>query len=332
MAAPPGRPGSDPVSWIRRLTSLEPPGGVAPVVVVGNFDGVHRGHQALVQAALEEAAQVGHGHPLPVVALTFDPHPARVVCPERAPASLMSLDEKARVLHDLGVSRLAVLPFSHDVSLWPAQVFARRVLQNALGAAVVVVGRHFRFGHGRAGDVRLLESLGGELGFKVRALDPVLHEGTAVSSTRVRQALARGSVEGARALLGRRFSVVGEVVHGDGRGRRLGIPTANLRIDGETVPGRGVYACWAGVAGRSQPAVVNIGCRPTFAGAEASVEAHLLDFDADLYGSSVSLEFEARLREEQAFPGPDALASQIRQDIVDARGILGLAPAAGPFG
>jgi riboflavin kinase/FMN adenylyltransferase len=307
---------------IHRLESLEPIGGVAPAVVVGNFDGVHRGHQALVHTALEEAAALGHGHPLRVVALTFDPHPARVLCPDRAPVSLMSLEEKAEALQQLGVSRLAVLPFSHEVSLWPPEAFARRVLQGALGAGVVVVGRHFRFGHGRAGDLPCLERLGESLGFRVRGLDPVLHEGTAVSSTRVRQALARGAVEGARALLGRRFALAGEVVRGDGRGRKLGIPTANVRVAGETVPGRGVYACWAGVGGVPRPAVVNVGHRPTFAGADISVEAHLLDFDADLYGTRLVLQFEARLREEQAFSGPDALVAQIHSDILEARRIL----------
>jgi riboflavin kinase/FMN adenylyltransferase len=299
-----------------RLESLAPRGWPHPAVSVGNFDGVHLGHQALAEVAVRDAHAMGG---LAVV-LTFDPHPSQVLSPDRAPRALMTVEQKAEVLGALGVDRLAVLPFTRELSLETPERFARLVLREALGAAVVVVGAGFRFGHRRAGDVRALEACGQAMEFRVHAMEPVLHEGAPISSTRIREALARGDVEAARDLLGRPFRVDGTVVPGAGRGRTLGIPTANLRPENETLPGSGVYACRCG----SQPAaaVVNIGRRPTFGEGATIVEAHLLDFEGDLYGSRLRVEFIARLREERRFPGRQALVAQIHEDIAAARAVL----------
>lgn len=304
-----------------RLDSLEPRGWPEAALAVGNFDGVHRGHQALVALAVADA-RAADGTP---VVLTFDPHPSRVLSPDRAPASLMTLDQKAEILAGLGVARLAVLPFTVELSRWEPAEFARRVLHRALGARVVVVGSSFRFGRGRSGDLSTLRRLGEELGFRTHGLRPVIARGGPISSTRIREALARGAVDAARDFLGRPFFVDGVVVRGEGRGRRIGIPTANLDVLNETVPGGGVYACWCRMPGTQEaptPAAVNIGRRPTFGGGQTTVEAHVLDFEGDLYGRRLRLEFQERLREERAFPGPEALVAQIRSDIDEARRVL----------
>lgn len=303
-----------------RLESLEPRGLRSPSVTVGNFDGVHLGHRALAEAVVAEARAAGGE----AVVLTFDPHPSRVLAPERAPATLMTIAQRAEMLGPLGIDRLAVLPFTRELSHESPEEFARRVLAGALGARAVVVGFNFRFGRGRAGDASALASFGRELGFAVRALPPVLHEGAPVSSSRVREALGRGAVEAARGLLGRRYFVDGAVVQGIGRGRSLGIPTANLDPVNEILPGGGVYACLCSIAGEGprRPAVVNVGRRPTFGGGAELLEAHLLDFGDDLYGRSLRVEFEARLREEQRFPDGAALLRQIRADIESARRLL----------
>jgi riboflavin kinase/FMN adenylyltransferase len=303
-----------------RLDSLEPRGWPEAALAVGNFDGVHRGHQALVALAVRDARAAGGTS----VVLTFDPHPSRVLSPDRAPASLMTLEQKAEILAGLGVDRLAVLPFTVELSRRAPEEFAREVLQRALGARVVVVGSSFRFGRGRAGDLETLRRLGDELGFRVHGLRPVIARGGPISSTRIREALSRGAVDAARDFLGRPFFVDGIVVTGEGRGRRIGVPTANLQVVNETVPGGGVYACWCRVVGGDgpRPAAVNIGRRPTFGGGGTTVEAHLLDFDGDLYGRTLRLEFQERLREERAFAGVEPLVAQIRSDLDEARRVL----------
>ena len=303
-----------------RIDPDQPVRWPSPVVAVGNLDGVHRGHQALVAAAVGEARRRGGT----AVVLTFDPHPARVLAPERAPRALMTFDQKAEILAGLGLDRLAVLPFTPALARVPPEQFVRDVLGTGLGARVVAVGASFRFGQGRAGDTALLEELGRRLGFDVLTLEPVLLDGAPVSSTRVREALEAGAVEEAARLLGRRHFVDGTVVAGDARGRTIGFPTANLEPVNETLPGHGVYACWARVSGEAEkrPAAVNVGRRPTFAGAEVTVEAHLLDFAGDLYGRRLRLEFERRLRPERKFDGVEALKAQIQADLAQARGLL----------
>jgi riboflavin kinase/FMN adenylyltransferase len=296
----------------------------APAVTVGNFDGVHRGHRALVDAVAGEARSRG----VASVALVFDPHPSRVLAPERAPGTLTTIEQRAELLGELGVERLVVLPFTRELSHEPPEAFARRVLAETLGASAVVVGFNFRFGRDRGGDVGALEALGGRLGFGVLPVAPVLHHGSPVSSTRVREAIARGAVEAARELLGRPYFLDGIVVEGVGRGRRLGVPTANLDPVNEVLPGGGVYAARARVARGAPglPAVVNMGRRPTFGGGAFLLEAHLIDWGGDLYGRILRLEFVARLRDEERFPDAAALRAQIGRDIESARRVLEKAP------
>lgn len=296
---------------------------------VGNFDGVHRGHQALAAAVVQEA-RAAKGTSL---VLSFDPHPSRVLSPERAPATLMTLEQRAEVLGALGIDFLAVLPFTRELSQEPAEGFALRVLSEALGARVVIVGANFRFGRARAGDVETLRGLGENLGFRVFGIAPVLQDGAPISSTRVREAVVRGDVASARELLGRSFFVDGVVVQGKGRGRTLGIPTANLDPLNETLPGGGVYACSCRIAAElGRPvlrAVVNIGRRPTFGGGALLLEAHLLDFEADLYGRRLRIGFAERLRDERRFDGKGALLAQIQADIAAARLVLEKLPGTG---
>jgi riboflavin kinase/FMN adenylyltransferase len=287
------------------------------VVALGNFDGVHRGHQALVALVVADRSA-------PSAVLTFDPHPARVLNPAQAPSALMTLDQKAEALEALGVERLVVVPFTPAFARTSAEDFARVVLRGTLGALRVVVGEGFRFGHGRSGDVAALAAAGGRLGFVVRSLPPVLEGGAPISSSRIRELLTRGEVEGAARLLGRSYAVDGTVVPGAGRGRGLGIPTANLAVQNETLPAEGVYACRFLLRGEAggRAAVANLGRRPTFGGGLPALEAHLLDFAGDLYGREARVEFVERLRGERAFPDAAALVQQVRRDAEAARAVL----------
>jgi len=309
-----------------RIERLSPLGWPSPAVTVGNFDGVHRGHQALVSSVVARAREMGGVS----VVLTFDPHPARVLGPGRAPAALTTLAQKEELLALLGVDRLAVLPFDAGVASLAPDAFAREVLHGALGARHVVVGESFRFGHRREGDALSLAALGEGLGFSARALPAVREEGGPVSSSRVRDELVRGDVRAARALLGRPYFVDAAVVRGDGRGRTIGVPTANLAPENEILPARGVYAARCRVsAGSWLPSVVNLGHRPTFGGEHATVEAHLIDFEGDLYGARVRLEFHERLRGEERFDGPEALVARIREDVAQARALFSGSGGAG---
>lgn len=312
-----------------RLDAASAPRWPRPSVAVGNFDGVHRGHQALVASAVAAAA-AAEGTP---VVLTFDPHPARVISPETAPTALMTVAQKSAALERAGVHAMAVLPFTADVAGATPEEFVERVLHRALGAEAVVVGANFRFGRGRAGDVGDLRRHGESLGIRVVEVPPVVVLGDRVSSSRIREALARGDTRAAAALLGRPYWIEGRIVSGDGRGRTLGIPTANLDPENETLPALGVYAawCWPGRVQPGIPAVVNVGRRPTFGGRSVSVEAHLLDYAGDLYGQPMSLAFVTRIRAERTFSGAEALVAQIREDFLAARHVLTGPPPASPW-
>jgi riboflavin kinase / FMN adenylyltransferase len=304
---------------VEQLEAMEPGRWPSPAVTIGNFDGVHRGHQALIGAAVARARASGGAS----IALTFDPHPARLLSPAQAPVSLMTLEQRAEIMGGLGIDHVVALAFDRRLSRMDARTFSVEVLGRALGADTVVVGESFRFGRDRSGDVAVLRALGTSVGFGVIAVAAVVLEGRAISSSRVREALASGEVAQAAALLGRRFFLDGRVVAGDGRGKAIGVPTANLESTNETLPAFGVYACWLSVEGRTPlPAVVNVGRRPTFGGGAAVVEAHVLDWQGDLYGRRVRLEFEGRLREERRFPDTGALLAQIQADVGQARTIL----------
>ena len=302
-----------------RLGSGAAPHGRRPAVAVGNFDGVHRGHQALVAAAVALARASGG----PAVVLTFDPHPARVLRASQAPAPLTTLAQKEELVEGLGIDRLVVVPFDAQLAALSPEAFAEQVLHQALDARHVVVGDSFRFGRGRAGDARGLEMLGRGLGFDVEVVPALLSAGRPVSSSRVREALAQGDLAEARELLGRPYFVDGRVVRGDGRGRAIGVPTANLAPDEQVLPALGVYAARCRVAGGAwHRAVVNVGERPTFGGGPVTLEAHLLDFEGDLYDTRLRVALAARLRGEQRFASKEALVAQIRADIEAARAEL----------
>jgi len=289
-----------------------------PTVAIGNFDGVHLGHQALLRVTVEDVRRAGGT----ALALGFDPHPARVVAPERAPLALTTLEQRAELLGELGVDAFAVLPFDARVAALSPEAFAREVLVGLLAAERVVVGAGFRFGRGRAGDTPLLVELGQALGFAVHEVGPVSDAEGPISSSRIRAALQKGDVEAAARLLGRLPFVDGSVVRGEGRGRTIGVPTANLSVRNECLPARGVYACLVRAESRQHAAVVNIGERPTFGGAGTTVEAHLLGFAGDLYGQPLRVRFVKQLREERRFAGAPELVAQIERDVAEARRVL----------
>lgn len=304
----------------RRLDAPGVPGGGARALAIGNFDGVHIGHRALARTTADLAARQG----LVPAVLTFDPHPARVLGLPDAPRVLTTLDQRAAALERDGIAELLVLPFTPAVADLEPDAFAQAVLA-PLGTRVVVVGNGFRFGRQRSGDVDTLRDLGRSLGYEVRQVDAVRVEGRPVSSTWVREAVAAGDVALATRLLGRAPALVGPVVAGDGRGRGLGIPTANLAPENEILPAHGVYAGFAREVGQDvrRPAVVNVGLRPTFGAAGGlRVEAHLLDFEGDLYGRRLELELVHRIRGEQRFAGVEALVARIRGDVDEARRVL----------
>lgn len=285
------------------------------VVAIGNFDGVHRGHLKLIERIREAAEQRGT---VPVV-LTFDPHPPRVLRPEKAPPLLMTPDQKAVTLEDAGVAGLAVVRFSTAMAAWEPEQFVRRVLVDWLRASEVWVGADFLFGRNRSGTFSLLRTLGQQWGFRAEKVDPVRYRDFIISSTRIRRLLTEGRVDEASALLGRHYAVSGEVVPGQQRGRLLGFPTANLSTANELLPMPGVYATLVSVDGQSWPAVTNIGVRPTLGdGLATTVESHLLGATLDLYGRTLSVAFVQRLRDEQRFADLDALTQQITADVAQA--------------
>ena len=270
-------------------------------VAVGTFDGVHLGHRRVIAGA--------------DTVLTFDPHPAAIVAPQAAPKLLTTLDRKAALIEDLGVEELVVIPFDADFASRSAQEFIDDVLVGTLGATHVAVGENFRFGHKAQGDADLLRS---DERFETR-VEPLLEvDGEIVSSSHIRGLVLGGAMEYADQLLGAPFVVAGEVVGGDERGRELGFPTANLvPPEGHVVPAHGVYACRA--AGYS--AAVNVGVRPTFVtGRGELIEAYLIDFDGDLYGQTLEIEFLKRLRGERRFDSAEALIEQMHRDVEAARG------------
>lgn len=289
---------------------------VSPVLALGNFDGLHRGHQKIIDRVRRSAADRGGVG----VVLTFDPHPPRVVRPDKAPPLLMTMPQKLAAIERAGAHGVAVVRFTPQLSRYTPEQFVRAVLVDWLRVAEVWVGADFLFGHERAGTFSVLRTLGQHYGFKAEKIDPVRYKDFVVSSTRIRRLVAEGRVDEAGALLGHHFAVGGVVVTGAQRGRELGFPTANLSTDNELVPPPGVYATTADIAGTCWPAVTNIGVRPTFEAAGAvTIETHVLGFEGDIYGARLSLNFIQRLRDERRFPDVDALREQIAADVRRAR-------------
>ena len=303
---------------IRHLAHVSPPLRRV-VLTLGNFDGVHLGHRAIVQRAVSEARATGGQ----VVVLTFHPHPVAVLAPERSPPLLQSLRDRLALLRDLGADVTVVQRFTPRFAALEPEAFVRGFLGAHLELLHIVVGYNVSFGRGRAGTVETLRALGPRLGFAVDAVGPVTVGEEQVSSTALRRMVAAGDVRSAQAFLGRRFTLRGRVVRGEQRGRTLGFPTANLHQPrGLLLPADGVYAVRARLDGRAHPAVLNIGMRPTFGTLQRTVEAHLLDFDQLLYGRWLVLELVDRLRGEQRFAGPEALRQAIAADVTRAREVL----------
>ncbi|SEG64839.1 FMN adenylyltransferase [Saccharopolyspora kobensis] len=324
---------------VQRWRGLEQlPGGWGRcVVTIGVFDGVHRGHQQLISHAVRQARRRG----VPCVLMTFDPHPSEVVRPGSHPAQLTTLRRRAELVEQLGVDVFCVLPFTREVSRIPAEEFVHAILVEKLHAAEIVVGENFTFGHKAAGNIELLAKLGERFGFDVesdalvsgpvrRADDPA---GASVtfSSTYIRSCIDAGDVAAAASALGRDHRLEGIVVRGAGRGgKELGFPTANLSTPPHAaIPADGVYACWfthrhrgSRDPGRTLPAAVSVGSNPTFSGTERTVEAYVLDIDADFYGEHVDLDFVQRLRAMERFDSVDALIEQMHQDVAETRRIL----------
>jgi riboflavin kinase / FMN adenylyltransferase len=291
---------------------VRPPSLVHPVLALGNFDGLHRGHLKIIERVKRGAAERG-GTPM---AMTFDPHPPRVVRPDKAPPLLMTKAQKIDALRQAGVAAVAVVRFTREMSHWDPETFVRTVLVEWLRVSEVWVGANFLFGHERSGNFSLLRMLGQRYGFRAEKIDPVRYKDFVVSSTRIRRLVAEGRMDEAGALLGHSYYVDGDVVEGRRRGREIGFPTANLHTLNELIPPHGVYATTMTVNGVVHAAVTNIGTNPTFGDLrEAAIETHILNYSGDLYGRQVRLGFVQRLRDERTFTDVDALKAQIDADV-----------------
>ncbi len=284
---------------------------------IGMFDGVHLGHQQVIRQAVSDAHQLEAAS----LCVTFDQHPAKVIAPERAPRLIQNLSQRLAAIEALGVEAALVLPFDEVMSQIPAEAFIRGLHVDLGRIHSICVGAHFAFGHGRDGNLELLQQLGQDMKFIVHGLSNLSLDGETVSSTRIRAAIAEGQLDAAGQMLGREYALASEVIKGDQRGSELGFPTANLDITDLCTPRKGVYAAHAEVNGATHRAAVNIGLRPTVAETEPTlhVEAHLLDFEGDLYGEVLTLTFVGKLRDEKPFDSLDALKAQIEKDIVQAR-------------
>ncbi len=287
----------------------------APIATIGNFDGLHRGHRAILERVLARARETGGSGLL----VTFDPHPLAVLAPDRAPRMITTRRQKLALLEEAGLDFVLILPFTMELASVEPETFVKTHLAAGLGVKEVYVGANFNFGRGRAGDADLLVRLCGDLGIRAEKVGEVRSLGSPISSSRIRRAVLSGEVELARDLLGRPFAIEGIVVHGAGRGAGLGFPTANLNPLQDLIPQDGVYVTETVVDGLPRQSATNIGTRPTFADATHAVETHLLDGKPDLYERPIEVRFLARLRPELKFDSPQALVEQVRRDVERAR-------------
>lgn len=289
------------------------------VVTVGFFDGVHRGHQVVLRRSVDEATRRG----VVPVAVTFDRHPREVFAPGTEPKLLTNIERKAGLIESVGIEMLVVLAFDQDFSRWPPEEFVSRVLADGLRAMHAVVGSNFTFGHKATGNLATLTDLGAGRGFTVEGVALLKLDGHPVSSSSIREALGAGELGWPTTALGRRYAVDGTVVAGAGRGETLGFPTANLEMPARMLmPGAGVYAGKAYLDGESHPAAVNIGTNPTFGDEPLHLEAYILDFDREIRGRPLSVEFWHRLRDEVRFESADDLARQIKDDVERTRALM----------
>ena len=294
-----------------------------PVLTVGNFDGVHLGHRKILERVVQRARQVGGE----AVVATFYPHPARILRPDRAPLPLISLQDRLAALEAAGAEGLWVIPFDAEFAALEAEDFIRTCLVGRVGVQGLVLGPDARFGRSRMGNPDMLQLLGQTHDFFVEVVPDVDIDGERISSTRIRQVVSEGRVDHAARLLGRPYQLRGEVVLGHRRGRKLGFPTANLAVEDLLLPGNGIYACRARVGARPDESeeiecVTSVGVRPTFDNGPVTVEAHLLDFEENIYGHLVTLEFVKKLRDERRFPSAEALVEAMFRDVTDTRRVL----------
>jgi len=299
---------------IRGISQLQPE-NKGCVATLGNFDGLHQGHQAIIEQLLERSRALG----VPSVVVLFEPQPREYFTPAEAPPRLMVLRDKIGVLRDLGVDRVLAVRFNAGFCSLSAEQFCQAVLIDGLGVKLLVVVDDFRFGHDRCGDFSFLKAAGKEAQFSVENTHTVQYQGERVSSSRVRDALAQNKFELTEQLLGRPYYITGRVVHGDKIGRTMGIPTANILLNRVKSPLTGVFAVSVVTDAGTRYGVANIGDRPTVSGVQSRLEVHLLDFKGDLYGQRLSVRFHHKLRQEQKFNGLEALKAQIAQDIHAAK-------------
>jgi riboflavin kinase / FMN adenylyltransferase len=300
-----------PDEWIARLGDARP----RTTVTIGNFDGVHLGHQRIIGGVIDRACDTATQS----MVLTFFPHPARILRPEQAPPLLMTLTQRLDSFRESGLEAALVLRFDAELAKVAAEDFARTYLVDTLRARGVFVGANFRFGHKQAGDVKLLEELGRRWDFEVQVVPPVIQDGIVVSSTAVRCAVREGRMEDASHLLGRPFALAGEIKTGTGQGRKLVVPTLNLATEQECLPKNGVYATETVVSGKTYRSATNIGVRPTFDGQRLAIESHLFDFSDNLTSGTMEVRLWKRLRDETKFSGPEALRDQVLRDINEAQ-------------
>lgn len=290
-----------------------------PVLTIGNFDGVHRGHQALFRKAREWADELGGES----VVLTFNPHPLQVLAPDQGLVFITPHERKLELIALCGIDVAIVVPFSTEFAQMSASDFVKVLLVDRIGPKAIVVGEDYRFGYGREGDTQYLQRMGGQYGFRVATVSGVQLGGTVVSSTLIRQLIQEGDLPGANSLLGRSYEISGMVVPGHQRGGRLlGFPTANISLAGQAPPKLGVYAVRVKVGEATYGGAANVGYNPTFGGTVLSIEVFLFDFDENIYDRFIRVYFLERLRDEKRFSGPDELASQIRKDVEKAKEIL----------
>jgi riboflavin kinase/FMN adenylyltransferase len=300
-----------PEEWIARQGDARP----RTTVTIGNFDGVHLGHQRIIRGVIDRSRETGTQS----MVLTFFPHPARILRPELAPPLLMTLAQRLDSFRESGLDAALVLRFDAELAKVSAEDFARKFLLETLRTRTVMVGENFRFGHKQAGDVKLLKEFGRRWNFEVQVVPPVIQDGIVVSSTAVRSAVREGRMEDASRLLGRPFALAGEIKTGTGQGRKLVVPTLNLATEQECLPKNGVYATETVVEGRKYRSATNIGVRPTFDGQRLAIESHLFDFSENLTSGAMEVRFWKRLRDEKKFSGPEALRDQVLRDINEAQ-------------
>src|ERR1017187_474536 len=284
-------------------------------VTIGNFDGVHVGHQKILRSLIQRASETESMSAV----LTFYPHPARILRPEQAPSLIATLPQRLAAIDAMGIDAALVVQFDAELAKLSAEVFVKHFLVDAMCAQTVLIGGNFRFGHRQEGDTKLLGELGKRWGFEVEIVSPVVEDGVVVSSTATRGALREGKVEEARRMLGRPFALEGTIRTGTGQGRKLVVPTLNLATEQELLPKNGVYATEAVVGGKTYWAATNVGVRPTFDGTRTTIESHLFDFSEDLTSGSLEVRFWARMRDERKFSGPAELREQVLRDIEQAK-------------